>query len=57
MTPEPIVPFVFDETELTHEELRALLARAYEASKWNDPGMDVYDEYDQRRIGDAASIR
>ena len=33
--------------ELHHGDLRARLARAFEASDWNDPAMDIYDEYDK----------
>ncbi|EDL57029.1 hypothetical protein [Gimesia maris] len=32
--------------ELTEEDLRKLLARSYESSDWNDPAMDIYNDYD-----------
>jgi hypothetical protein len=35
--------------DLSHDELRALLARSASASDWLDPSMDVYDEYDKHR--------
>jgi hypothetical protein len=34
---------------LTHDELRGMLARSAEASDWLDPAMDIYDEYDKHR--------
>ena len=34
---------------LTHEELRALLARSAHGSDWLDPAMDIYDDYDKHR--------
>ncbi|QDV16875.1 hypothetical protein Pan153_15090 [Gimesia panareensis] len=37
--------------ELTEKDLRRLLARSYESSDWNDPAMDIYDDYDTVRIG------
>ncbi len=33
--------------ELSHSDLRAMLVRAFETGDWNDPAMDVYDEYDK----------
>ncbi|HVA46886.1 MAG TPA: hypothetical protein VNH11_11015 [Pirellulales bacterium] len=35
--------------ELSHDELRAVLARSAEGSDWLDPSMDIYDEYDKHR--------
>lgn len=35
--------------DLTHDELRAMLARSAENSEWLDPSMDIYDDYDQHR--------
>ena len=32
---------------LSHDELRAMLARSAHGSNWLDPAMDVYDEYDK----------
>ncbi|HCO27389.1 MAG TPA: hypothetical protein DIT97_31935 [Gimesia maris] len=32
--------------ELTEEDIRKLLARSYESSDWNDPAMDIYNDYD-----------
>ena len=34
---------------LSHEELRAMLARSAEGSDWLDASMDAYDEYDSHR--------
>ena len=35
--------------DLTHDELRAMLARSAEHSDWLDPSMDIYDDYDKHR--------
>lgn len=35
--------------DLSHDELRALLARSAENSDWLDPSMDIYDGYDSHR--------
>lgn len=36
----------FDASERTDEELLQTFARAAESSEWNDPSMDIYDDYD-----------
>lgn len=36
--------------ELTHEELRKMLARFAQGSDWLDPQMDIYDEYDDSEM-------
>jgi|GEM_PF-1665284 len=33
--------------ELNHSDLRAMLVRGFETGDWNDPTMDIYDEYDK----------
>jgi hypothetical protein len=33
--------------ELNHSDLRAMLVRAFETGDWNDPAMDIYDDYDK----------
>ena len=35
--------------DLSHDELRAILARSAENSDWLDPSMDIYDDYDKHR--------
>jgi hypothetical protein len=34
---------------LSHDDLRAMLARSTPGSDWLDPAMDIYDEYDKHR--------
>jgi hypothetical protein len=38
-----------DDSEATHDELRAMLARSSAANGWDEPGMDAYDRYDEER--------
>jgi len=33
----------------SHDELRAMLARSSQANGWDEPGMDMYDRYDEER--------
>jgi hypothetical protein len=40
---------VYDDSEPSQDELRAIFARGIESSDWNDPAMDVYDDYDQHK--------
>jgi hypothetical protein len=35
--------------DLSHDELRGVLARSAEGSDWLDSNMDIYDEYDKHR--------
>lgn len=35
--------------DLSHDELRAMLARSAEKSDWLDPSMDIYDDYENHR--------
>lgn len=35
--------------ELSHDDLRATLARSFTSSDWNDPAMDIYNNYDQHK--------
>ncbi|WP_299461869.1 hypothetical protein [uncultured Gimesia sp.] len=35
--------------DLSEADLRQILARAYEASDWNDPEMDIYNDYDNAK--------
>jgi hypothetical protein len=37
--------------DLTRDDLRAVLARAFKNSDWNDPAMDIYDDYDKHCNG------
>jgi hypothetical protein len=36
-------------SEVSHDDLRAIFARGIESSDWNDPTMDVYDEYEKHK--------
>ncbi len=40
---------LYDDSEATPDELRAMLARSAEANGWEEPGMDAYDRYDEER--------
>jgi hypothetical protein len=40
---------LYDDSEATHDELRAMLARSSAANGWDEPGMDAYDRYDEER--------
>jgi hypothetical protein len=40
---------LYDDSEVTQDELRLMLARSAEANGWNEPGMDAYDRYDEER--------
>lgn len=35
--------------DVSHDELRAMLARSAEGSDWLDPSMDIYDDYEKHR--------
>ncbi|HET6880894.1 MAG TPA: hypothetical protein VFI31_12105 [Pirellulales bacterium] len=35
--------------DLSHDDLRTMLARSAENSDWLDPSMDIYDDYDTHR--------
>ena len=42
----------YDDSEWTAEELRLQLARSAKDNGWDEPGMDVYDLYDEElRLG------
>jgi hypothetical protein len=38
---------LYDDAELTHDELRQQLARSAKENGWNEPGMEDYDRYDE----------
>ncbi len=38
---------LYDNTELSHDELRLHLARSAKANGWEEPGMEAYDRYDE----------
>ncbi len=38
---------LFDDSEWTDEELRMQLARSAKGNGWDEPGMDLYDRYDE----------
>ncbi|HKI34199.1 MAG TPA: hypothetical protein VKA46_20270 [Gemmataceae bacterium] len=41
---------LYDDSEATHDELRAMLARSSAANGWDEPDMDAYDRYDDTVI-------
>jgi hypothetical protein len=40
---------LYDDSELSHDELRLLLAQSSKANGWDEPGMEAYDHYDEHR--------
>ena len=40
---------LFEEDPITEAEMRYLLAEGGKAAGWDDPEMDVYDDYDAHR--------
>jgi hypothetical protein len=40
---------LYDDSEMTHDELRLLLAHSAKANGWDEPGMEEYDNYDEHR--------
>jgi hypothetical protein len=46
---ERVQNLLYDTSDWTQEELRALLARSADANGWNEPGMEDYDQYDAKR--------
>jgi len=47
---ERVKKVLYDDSEPSENELRAIFARGIESSDWNDPAMDVYDEYDKHKL-------
>jgi hypothetical protein len=41
--------FLYDDSEWTEGELRLQLARSAKENGWDEPGMEVYDRYDEER--------
>jgi hypothetical protein len=44
---ERLKNMVYDDSEIRDEELRLMLARSAAGNGWEEPGMDVYDRYDE----------
>ena len=47
-----VIPLdTFDEMRmlLDQAELRSIFARSIKSSNWNDPAMDIYDDYDNAK--------
>lgn len=40
---------LYDDSEMTHDEMRHLLARSFKENGWDEPGMEAYDNYDEHR--------
>ena len=46
---ERIKNLLYDDAEMTHDDLRLLLARSVKENGWDEPGMEEYDHYDEHR--------
>ena len=46
---ERIKNLLYDDSEMTHDDLRLLLARSAKGNGWDEPGMEEYDHYDEHR--------
>jgi hypothetical protein len=44
---ERVKYLIYDDADLTQEEMRQILARLGTEAGWDDPQMDVYDNYDE----------
>ena len=44
---ERVQRLLCDDSEWSDHDLRLQLARSSKANGWDDPGMDVYDRYDE----------
>lgn len=44
---ERVRGLLFDDSDWTEEELRLMLALSAKDNGWEEPGMDVYDRYDE----------
>ncbi len=44
-----IKTLLYDDAEMTHDEMRLLLARSSQENGWDEPGMEEYDNYDEYR--------
>ncbi len=46
---ERVKYLIYDDSELSPDEMRHLLARLGSEAGWDDPEMDIYDNYDEER--------
>jgi hypothetical protein len=46
---ERVRRLLYDDSEWTENELRLMLARSAKDNGWDEPGMDAYDRYDEKR--------
>jgi hypothetical protein len=44
---ERVMNLLYDDSEWTEEQVRALLARAAKGNGWDEPGIDAHDRYDE----------
>jgi hypothetical protein len=44
-----IKSLLYVDSEMTHDELRILLAQSSKENGWDEPGMEAYDSYDEHR--------
>jgi hypothetical protein len=40
---------LYDDSEWTEDELRAVLAQSSQGNGWDEPAMEAYDRYDEER--------
>jgi hypothetical protein len=40
---------LYDDSEMTNDDLRLILARSSKENGWDEPGMEEYDHYDEYR--------
>jgi hypothetical protein len=46
---DQIKGLLHDDSEMSHDELRILLARSSKENGWDEPDMEEYDNYDEHR--------
>jgi hypothetical protein len=44
-----IKSLLYDDGQLTHDDLRLMLAKSSKENGWDEPGMEEYDHYDEHR--------
>jgi len=46
---ERVRRLLYDDSDWTEDEQRLMLARSAKGNGWDEPGMDIYDRYDEER--------
>ena len=54
---ERIKGLLYNDSDWTPEEQLRLLAESGQRAGWDDPAMDVYDNYDENRSKPSCSVR